>query len=112
MPDTTAAETIIVEMRSEVDRILAEINGGCFNPTDDPRGECADRDCYCAHKCTEVARACWSVITKNGTYRRGMLRAAEIAEHRRMGDDDEYGPSYDDACADIAAAIRAEAGEE
>ena len=45
-------------------------------------------------------------------YRRGMLRAAEIAEDMQSSKPDEEGHAISMTCRKIASAIRAEAGEE
>ena len=63
----------------------------------------------------ELARACWSVITKDSAYRRGMLRAAEIAAMYPSTDADTWNENDAvrwNAGETIASAIRAEAGEE
>src|SRR5690242_16747474 len=40
-----------------VSNLRAAEVGGCFNPVDDPKGECADGDCYCARQCEREADA-------------------------------------------------------
>jgi hypothetical protein len=45
-----AVETAINEQR-------ALEAGGCFNPSDDTQGECADGDCYCTKQVAREAAA-------------------------------------------------------
>lgn len=48
---------VVEKVARAVSKPLADINGGCFNPDDDPQGECADQDCYCSRMGAEIARA-------------------------------------------------------
>ncbi len=40
-------EAMVERAKQAASKILTDEAGGCFNPSDEPGGECADSNCYC-----------------------------------------------------------------
>ena len=86
---------------------LANMNGGCFNPHDTPRGECADADCYCARVCRHVARAALAIAMPAA-----FEMAAEVAEKRAEARFADFGTTEPDTNASYYSGRRGETLDE
>ena len=59
-------DELVEKVARAASKPLANMRGGCFNPRQETRGECADGDCYCARVSKHVARAAIAVMREAG----------------------------------------------
>lgn len=71
--------SMVKEIALSISALRAAEVGGCFNPIDDPQGECADGDCYCSRECEREARASAEAIASWIEKRWGSLHPGVIA---------------------------------
>lgn len=90
---------------------LAQEVGGCFNPGDDPQGECADGNCYCAHKTKALAQTAIKALDSHRANDAGEVEEA-LSLHADDDCDGKFVPTHIcNMAANLISSLRAAIAE-